>query len=113
MLQLSNILQKRVFSMKNSMKWFAIIAIVVIIGFTTASCGGSGGGFPNVKWEYMVFSHETGTSGTYVNETMTTYNEALNKKLNELGSQGWELVSSSLRNGQYTDEHVLILKRKL
>ena len=85
------------------MKWFGIIAIVALIGFSTASCNSSGGGFSNAKWEYMVFGNGTGGSD----------NEELNKKLNELGSQGWEFVSSSLTSGQYTHEHVLILKRKL
>ena len=102
MKQLRNLLQKGMFLMKNT-KWFWIIAFVAVIGFSAASCGGSGGGLGNAKWEYIVFSHYTGGG----------YNEELNKKLNEYGAQGWELVSSSLENGQHTQNHVVILKRKL
>jgi hypothetical protein len=100
MLRNSNVLQKEVFSMKNAMKWFWIIAFVAVIGFAAASCNGSGGGFSNAKWEYMVFNHETNRSEI----------EDLNKKLNELGVQGWELVSSS---PIWTSDLVVILKRKL
>ena len=86
----------------NFLKWFGIIAIVVVIGFSTASCGG-GGSLGNAKWEYKVFRH-------YTEEI---YTEELNEKLNEHGKQGWELVSSSLASTPHSSTHILILKRKL
>ena len=63
----------------------------------------------------MVFSHEIGTNRAYSYETEKSYNEVLNQKLNELGAQGWELVSTGtgrIGNG-YHDDNVLYLKRKL
>ena len=97
---------------------FYSVLAAAILAVMVAACGGSGsvvsvGGSSNAKWEYMVFSQNTGTSRAYVDETDKSYNDVLNQKLNELGAQGWELVSSSLQSGQYTDEHIVILKRKL
>ena len=89
--------------MKGTIKWYWVIAFFVVIGLSAASCGGSGGGVGNAKWEYKVFDHNAGGSRS----------EELNEKLNELGTQGWELVSCSLQTGQHSTTQVLILKRKL
>ena len=78
----------------------AILAVMVV------ACGGNGGsigGLSNAKWEYMVFN---GRGGSYEREE-------LNKTLNELGAQGWELVSTGLTYASNTGDLYLILKRKL
>ena len=107
MLQLRNLSKKGVFSLKNTMKLFCIIAIVVIIGFSTASCIDSGGDIGNSKWEYTMFNGRGNSESD---------REELINKLNGYGSQGWELVSSGLSyisspggNGDL----YFILKRKL
>ena len=91
--------------MKKVVLNYLVIAALAVAAALT-SCGGSGsGGFGNAKWEYMVFDHSIDQYAR----------EELNKKLNELGEQGWELVSSGTgyMNGGSQSSNVLYLKRKL
>jgi len=94
----------RAFKMKKIVLNYLVITSLAVAAVFT-SCGGSVGGFSNAKWEYKVFDHNTG-EGSF---------EELNKKLNELGAEGWELVSSGTCkiSGGYHSSNVLYLKRKL
>ena len=108
MIQLRNLLQKGLFSIKNTVKWFWVIAFITVIGLSTTSCSGGGGGLGTAKWEYKV----------YYNDNYRLYYEKAQEeftiKLNELGAEGWELVSSgSSGRSNYTESDVFIFKRKL
>ena len=108
MKQLRNLLKKGMFSIKNTVKWFWIIAFVTGLGLSSTLCSEGGGGLGKVKWEYKVYYHDN--YGLYDEKVR----EAFNAKINELGEEGWELVSSgSSGRSNYTTSDVFILKRKL
>ena len=91
---------------KKVLNYLVIVAIAVAAAFTSCGGGGNsgGGGFSNAKWEYMVLDGRADGSSR---------REELNKNLNELGAQGWELVSSGLSYASNTGDLYLIFKRKL
>ena len=94
-------------SIKSTVKWFWIIALVVIIGSSVISCGGSGGGLGNAKWEYKILWLRIGYDDSSLPPTQET--------LNELGKEGWELVSVSTpaTGNSSSSSNVFTFKRKL
>jgi|GEM_PF-6840741 len=64
-----------------------------------------------VQWEYMVFHHNLGEEHSSWFGGIPS--RMLNDKLNELGTDGWMLVSSGIEDGRGGRSHIFILKRKL
>jgi len=94
--------------MKSKFKVFGIIALVAVIGFSVVGCKNNknddGGGSiiqgnQSVRWEY------TTVRGANVN--------TITEKANELGMDGWELVSTSGDNTRNYDTFTLFFKRRL
>jgi len=114
MLNNNNIIEKT----QNIIKYFGIIAVILIIGFSVASFSSRESNLSNA-WEYLVFQYSPTSDNEY--DAL----EPLNEDLNKLGAEGWELVSNSanyeiivsrddsIGNIRSAFIHVFILKRKL
>ena len=92
--------------MKNIFRLFGVFAVVALIWLSAASFTGSSNTSNTAaqeRWEYMVSQHEVSSRRQIEN---------LNQTLNELGAQGWELVSSS-GTGTQNYNQVFVLKRRL
>ena len=50
--------------MKNTIKWFAIIAIIAVIGFSMAACGGDDGTNPQIENYTVTYNGNAHTGGT-------------------------------------------------
>ena len=113
---------KSLMSRVNFFKYVWIIAFGALIGLSAVSCGSSEGDSPDKestttefskmqeKWEYMVFNMNHLKIYGYDNNQVIQ----LNKRLNELGEEGWELVSTGSSGNSYnTQSDVFIFKRKL
>jgi hypothetical protein len=68
-----------------------LLAFVAVMAFSQTSS--------NTRWEYGTFSADADRDPTPI--------------LNQLGLEGWELVSVPMGSGSYSGRHYFYLKRRL
>ena len=79
------------------LSYLVIVSLVVAVGMGLSACNNTNA--PE-RWEYMVVDK------LYISSESDR--QEMNQKLNQLGSEGWELVSPAANAG-----NTYILKRKL
>jgi len=83
-----------------SVKSVIAIVLILIVILSTTACSSGNNGTESGRWEYSVIP--MWVSGRDDAEKAVG-------KLNELGAEGWELVSDSTNSSN----HIFVLKRKL
>jgi len=95
--------------MKKTIKFFGIIAIVVALGIGLSACGNAQAQGQVIRaavaperWEYKVV----------IQSITWREKEEATRRFNELGAQGWKLVSSA-RTGSHHPMDGHVFKRRL
>ena len=84
----------------NFFTYIGIVAFAVVLTVVACSAGGSS---QSGRWEYKM-----------VNFNYSSYDiEKNTSTLNDLGAEGWELVSSSSSPGAHSSQIMFTLKRRL
>jgi hypothetical protein len=93
----------------NKAKTIAIILMLAMVLVFTA-CDDTALGEPEIeRWEYMIFDHLVHANNAELRERSLVQ---LDEKLNELGAEGWELVSNSLVESS-SFRHIFTMKRRV